>query len=98
MGRKRDVIGLNAHTGEACFTVYYSKFNILIVPGYISTIPLRRNFYRPRKYLFLYNFLPASIAPYEKSLYVRTSFSIRFNFREQLKFSYFILEGRAITD
>ena len=49
--RKKDIIGLNAYTGEACFTVYRSKFNILIAPGYISTIPLRRNFYRPRKYL-----------------------------------------------
>ena len=29
------------------------------------------------------NFLPASIAPYEKSLYVRTSFSIRFCSSEQ---------------
>ena len=42
-------------------------------------------------------FFPQSIAPYEKSLYVRTSFSIRFNFREQLKYSYFYFCGKKIT-
>ena len=133
MGRKRGVVGLNAHTGEACFTVYHSKFNIFIVARYISIIPLRRNFYRPRKYLlwrsieisfaayvvcrslisslrrkiylsktislpslryyksWLQNgqslrscpatyiiFFPHQSPPYETSLYVRTSFSIRF--------------------
>ena len=41
-------------------------------------------------------FFPQSIAPYEKSLYVCTSFSIRFNSREQLKFSYFNLAGRKL--
>ena len=61
--RKGDVIGLNAHAGEACFTVYRSKFNILIVPGYILIIPLRRNFYRPRKYL-LWRSIEISFAAY----------------------------------
>ena len=63
LGKKRYVIGLNAHTGEACFTVYYSKFNMLIVPGYFSIIPLRRNFYRPRNYL-LWRSIEISFAAY----------------------------------
>ena len=43
-------------------------------------------------------FFPHQVLPYEKSSYVRTSFSIRFNFREQLKFSYFYLAERATND
>ena len=48
----------------------------------------------PRRGLIGIILFPQSITPYEKSLYVRTSFSIRFCFREQLKFSYFSLAGR----
>ena len=152
MGRKRDVIGLNAHNGETCFTVHYSKFNMFILSCYISIIPLRRNFYPLRKYLLWRSieisfaayvvcrslisslrrkiylsktislpslryyqgltpkrtvasllscyagkliFFPHQVLPYEKSSYVRTSFSIRFNFREQLKFSHYYLCGKG---
>ena len=41
-------------------------------------------------------FFPQSIAPYEKSLYVCTSFSIRFCSSEQLKFSHFYFAGRKL--
>ena len=58
LGQKKDIIGLNAHNGEACFAVYHSKFNILIVPRFNHNNTASKKFLSPQKLSFFIIFFP----------------------------------------